>query len=80
MCDRIIQVLSDDELVSPLDASCRSGTLIIHFGKKHEQIIRTLQGKGVCFDSRSKGIRMSPHIYNSEAQIDALTGLIDNSR
>jgi len=80
MCDRIIQILSDDELVSPLDANCRSGTLIIHFGKKHDQIIQRLQGKGVCFDNRSKGIRMSPHIYNSEAQIDALTGLIDNSR
>ena len=80
LCDKIIVSLEMDELISPVESNSRSGTLIIHFGANHDQITEKLRSQGVHFDSRSKGIRLSPHIYNTEAQIDVLTQLIDNSR
>jgi kynureninase len=80
LCDKIIGSLEKGELISPVESNSRSGTLIIHFGAKHDQITEKLRSQGVHFDSRSKGIRLSPHIYNTEAQVDVLTQLIDNSR
>ena len=80
LCEKIISSLTQGELISPADANCRSGTLIIHFGERHQQITEILRDQGVQFDSRSKGIRLSPHIYNSENQINTLIQLIGNSR
>lgn len=80
LTDRIIETLDEQDLISPLDSNFRSGTTIIHFGDNHDRIIQILRDNKVHFDSRSKGIRLSPHLYNSEAQIDALTLLINNSR
>jgi selenocysteine lyase/cysteine desulfurase len=80
LCEKIISSLAQGELISPANANCRSGTLIVHFGERHQQITEKLREQRVQFDSRSKGIRLSPHIYNSEDQINTVTQLIVNSR
>tara|TARA_B110000503_G_scaffold61442_1_gene97458 strand:+ start:1522 stop:2634 length:1113 start_codon:yes stop_codon:yes gene_type:complete len=80
LCEKIISSLAQGELISPANADCRSGTLIVYFGERHQQITEKLREQRVQFDSRSKGIRLSPHIYNSEDQINTVTQLIVNSR
>ena len=80
LCEKVIGSLEKSELISPSDANCRSGTLIVHFGERHQQMTGELREKGIHFDSRSKGIRLSPHIYNSVVQIEMLIQLIANSR
>lgn len=80
LCEKIISSLDEGELISPCEERYRSGTLIVHFGQKHQQITEKLREQRVQFDSRSKGIRLSPHIYNSTVQIDTLVQLIGSSR
>jgi kynureninase len=80
MTDRIIEALDENDLISPLDVNCRSGTMIIHFGERHDHIVQLLHDNSVHFDSRSKGIRLSPHLYNSKEQIDTLRFLISKNR
>ena len=80
MSDRIIENLDKKELISPIDHNIRSGTTIIHFGKKHDKIVNTLKNNNIYFDSRSKGIRLSAHVYNSEEQINSLRSLISKIR
>ena len=76
MSNKIIDSLDKNYLISPVQTNMRSGTIIIHFGKDHERIIKILKDNDIYFDSRSKGIRLSPHIYNSEIQINSLISLI----
>lgn len=80
MADRIINALEKEELVSPLEPNHRSGTLILHFGASHDSMVNKLKNSDVSFDSRSKGIRLSPHIYNSVHQIDQLIRSINDNR
>ena len=80
MSDQLIGVLDEYDLISPRGYDHRSGTMIIHFGKHHDRMVRLLHENNVHFDSRSKGIRLSPHLYNSEAQVDVLRLLIKNNR
>ena len=80
MADRIINSLEKGELVSPVDPNHRSGTLILHFGDSHGSIVNMLKSSDVYFDSRSKGIRVSPHIYNSVHQIDHLIRTVSDNR
>ena len=79
MTDRLIGILDKSHLISPIAHNLRSGTMIIHFGKNHDVMVQLLHDNRVHFDSRSKGIRLSPHLYNSEEQIDVLRSLIENS-
>ena len=72
MTDRLIGILDKSHLISPIAHNLRSGTMIIHFGKNHDVMVQLLHDNRVHFDSRSKGIRLSPHLYNSEEQIDVL--------
>ena len=80
MTDLIIEVLDENDLISPSDYELRSGTMIIHFGKNHERMVQLLHDNSVYFDSRSKGIRFSPHLYNTQVQADILRRLIKTSR
>jgi kynureninase len=80
LSNMIIKNLDKINLISPSDTNYRSGTNIIHFGKKHEQMVQILKKNNIHFDSRVKGIRLSPHLYNSKDQIDSLLSLINNNR
>ena len=78
LADKIIRAIDAAALVSPSEPELRSGTLIIHFGARHEKLISRLQEQNVQFDSRVKGIRLSPHLCNSSEQIDALIDCISS--
>ncbi|MGS0693214.1 aminotransferase class V-fold PLP-dependent enzyme [Shewanella sp. 0m-4] len=68
----------EQEFVSPRLEAKRSGTLILDFGAKQQQVLAALQQANVSVDLRSQGIRVSPHIYNDMADIERLLSVIKN--
>lgn len=59
------------ELQTPEDKQCRSG--IVNFKvDKPQQLSEKLQKKGIVVCARANGIRVSPHYYNTEKDIDKL--------
>ena len=80
MSNHLIEALDEKDLVSPLDPNFRSGTMIVHFGNSQDRILQILRDKNIHFDIRAKGIRLSPHLYNSELQINSLKSLISKTR
>jgi selenocysteine lyase/cysteine desulfurase len=60
------------EILSPLkDEKSRSGIILF---KTHnaDEIVRKLEKKRVIVSARAGGIRVSPHLYNNEQDIDTL--------
>jgi cysteine desulfurase/selenocysteine lyase len=59
------------ELQTPKDKQCRSG--IVNFKiKKPQKIVERLKKKHIIVSARANGIRVSPHFYNTEEEIDSL--------
>jgi selenocysteine lyase/cysteine desulfurase len=59
------------ELQTPEDKQCRSG--IVNFRvDKPQQLSEKLEKKGIVVCARANGIRVSPHFYNTEEDIDRL--------
>ena len=59
-------------LVSPRDPQHRSGTVVIDPGSDRKSVSDRLMNAGIMFDARAQGLRLSPHIYNTVADIDAV--------
>lgn len=59
-------------VVSPKAHHQRSGTVILHFGADHQAVLSALNTAKIAVDSRAYGIRVSPHIYNNEQDINQL--------
>ena len=59
------------ELQTPEEKQCRSG--IVNFKiSEPKKVVEKLKRKGVVVSARAKGIRVSPHFYNTEEEIDKL--------
>ena len=70
LSDRLLAALPEHaELVSPVSANERGGTLVIKFDQQ-ERVTQQLQKSGVLFDAREYGIRLSPHVYTRTEEID----------
>ena len=69
LSEMLIHAIPTSALISPYLEDQRGGTLIVDFGQSQQQIIRRLNACQVHFDSRAKGIRLSPHGCNSVEQI-----------
>jgi cysteine desulfurase/selenocysteine lyase len=60
------------ELQTPKEKQCRSG--IVNFKiNRPQKVAEMLTKKGIIVSARANGIRVSPHFYNTEEEIDALT-------
>lgn len=70
----LIDSVNKDYIVSPLLPPYRTGTLILHFKERHETIVETLKQNNVQFDTRAFGIRLSPHVYNTQDEIEKVIG------
>jgi cysteine desulfurase/selenocysteine lyase len=69
--------LDDIEILSPLDASRRSGIVLFRkTNADNEALYRHLQKHGVVCALRGQGIRFSPHFYTAEDRIDAALSLV----
>ena len=77
LVDKIIQAISPEDLVSPMELERRGGTLILDFRDRDQDRIKRLRDAHVQFDARAKGIRLSPHLCNNSQQSDALIKLLN---
>jgi cysteine desulfurase/selenocysteine lyase len=60
------------ELQTPKEKHCRSG--IVNFKiDRPQKVVEILANKGIVVSARANGIRVSPHFYNTEEEIDTLT-------
>jgi kynureninase len=66
---RIIDALDEKCVVTPVEPELRGGTLVLNFGTRQGVIETRLTNAEVHFDSRPRGLRLSPHIYNTDAEI-----------
>jgi kynureninase len=57
---------------SPRDRDARGGLVNIGVGTDAEKVCHALLERDVCTDYRGDGIRVSPHFFNTEADIDRL--------
>jgi kynureninase len=57
---------------TPRDREVRGGVVNIGVGEAAHKVAEALYERVVCVDSRRVGIRVSPHFFNSEADIDRL--------
>ncbi|HDP99310.1 MAG TPA: aminotransferase class V-fold PLP-dependent enzyme [bacterium] len=75
---RIIQKAQElgFQINSPLDSEKRGGTVVVQM-KNSEQISKELLKRDFLIDWRpDAGIRISPHFYNTEKEVDAIMGEI----
>lgn len=79
LMDKVADALAE-ELVSPRDSAKRSGTLVLQFGAKQDAMLAALQQAQISVDVRSAGIRISPHIYNDEVDMQHLLATIAANR
>jgi kynureninase len=57
---------------TPRDPAMRGGVVNIGVGEQAGKIAEALYERDVCVDSRGDGIRVSPHFFNTEADINRL--------
>ena len=73
LTDHLIDKLSEKGLKfqTPLEPECRSGIVNFLIDNAQERTSK-LAEKGIVVSARSHGIRVSPHFYNTEEEIDKL--------
>jgi kynureninase len=57
---------------SPRDRIARGGMVNIGVGQEAEKVCHALLDRDVCTDFRGDGIRVSPHFFNNEEDVDRL--------
>jgi kynureninase len=57
---------------SPRDRNARGGMVNIGVGQEAEKVCHALLDRDVCTDFRGDGIRVSPHFFNNEEDVDRL--------
>jgi selenocysteine lyase/cysteine desulfurase len=73
LTDRLIDAVKDMglKLQTPEEKPCRSG--IVNFKiDRPQKVVENLSKKGIVVSARSHGIRVAPHFYNTEKEIDKL--------
>ena len=57
---------------SPRDRNARGGMVNIGVGTEAEKVCHALLDRDVCTDYRGDGLRVSPHFFNTEEDVDRL--------
>jgi len=73
LTDRVINSAQDLglRLQTPKEKQCRSGIVNFTIGRP-QKLVEKLEKKGVVVSARANGLRVSPHFYNTEEEIDML--------
>lgn len=79
MLIEIVAKQLEDVLISPRELYARSGTMVLHFGARQQQVLKSLNTANISVDVRCEGIRVSPHIYNDMNDIEQLLTVIATS-
>lgn len=68
------------EIISPWGAGQRSGILVFRLGDDPQRLCTELIRRGIIVRVRGGGIRVAPHFYNNEDDIDRLLSALDQLR
>ena len=74
---RVLDAIPAGVGLTPKHAAHRGGTLVLNFGDSQPAVENRLLEASVQFDARPTGIRMSPHIYNTDAEIDTVIACLE---
>ncbi|WP_241505930.1 aminotransferase class V-fold PLP-dependent enzyme [Parahaliea mediterranea] len=74
LTQRLIDSLDAGELRSPAAPALRSGTVVLK--PAGSGAVARLRQAGVAFDERAEGLRLSPHVYNTAEDVDAVTACL----
>lgn len=81
LTDYIIEKLEslNFEIISPIKNKNQRSEIIVFRSKKLHPltIVKKLENENVIVSQRGKGIRISPHFYNSEEDLDKLILLLE---
>jgi selenocysteine lyase/cysteine desulfurase len=75
LLQKVVDSIDHGNIVSPIDRSECGGTIVLKF-ERQNRLVQTLEDAEILFDAREFGIRLSPHIYTDESQIDQLISLL----
>jgi len=75
----ILDNVDSRHVVSPQEQNQRSGTVILHFNDKQEQLGLAFKEAGIQFDERQPGFRLSPHVYTTQQELQNFITTINNS-
>jgi selenocysteine lyase/cysteine desulfurase len=67
-------------IVSPWEADARSGIVVFQRGEDPQGLCAELIRRGFIVRVRGGGIRVAPHFYNNEDDIDRLLQALDDLR
>ena len=65
-------------VLTPKDRRARGGNITFRGSFDPANVRDTLRGRGILVNVRGGGLRVSPHFYNNEADIDKLFAAIDD--
>jgi selenocysteine lyase/cysteine desulfurase len=74
LVDGLRPLAPDIQLVSPTDPAQRAAIVVFTLGDRarDEELVRLLGEQGIMVALRPRGVRVSPHLYNSAAEIERL--------
>jgi cysteine desulfurase/selenocysteine lyase len=68
------------EIVSPWECDARSGIVVFRLGDDPQRLSAALNQRGFIVRMRGGGIRVAPHFYNDEDDIDRFLAALDQLR
>lgn len=81
LTQRLIDGIDDRMLVSPRQPEHRSGTVVVEPDQSRRTVLLgDLAAARIHVDERSTGIRISPHVHNTTADIDTTLSVLTQSR
>ena len=63
-------------VASPMSSDKCSGTVILFFNKEQDHVLTELNKAKVSVDARKFGIRVSPHIYNTQEDVEQFISIV----
>ncbi|MBZ2194437.1 aminotransferase class V-fold PLP-dependent enzyme [Pseudoalteromonas arctica] len=63
-------------VASPMSSDKCSGTVILFFNKQQDHVLTELNKAKVSVDARKFGIRVSPHIYNTQEDVEQFISIV----
>lgn len=74
LVDGLLRLAPAVQLVSPTDPERRAAIVVFTLGEpgRDEALVARLAERGIVVVCRRRGVRVSPHLYNTEEEIDRL--------
>lgn len=76
LTEKLLENVPDSCIVSPKNLDLKGGTTVLKF-EDQPRLEKIMRNNKMLFDARKYGMRISPHIYTTDEDIDCLIDCID---